>query len=66
MRSFSLAVTPASAHILLTMSTPLLIAVIITIFMVAAHIGVFWWFVFRENKKSQASAHDESDGGTKG
>lgn len=44
------------------MSQPLLIAVIITVVMVAAHIGVFWFFVFRENTKVQAekNANPES------
>lgn len=44
------------------MSTPLLIAVIITIFMVAAHIGVFWWFVLRESAKKPQSGANDSEG----
>ena len=36
------------------MKTTLLIAIIVTVLMVSAHIGVFWWFVCRsgEWKKS--------------
>lgn len=41
------------------MNTNLLIAIIVTVLMVGAHIGVFWWFVCRSGEWKKTAAKPE-------
>ena len=44
------------------MKTTLLIAIIVTVLMVSAHIGVFWWFVCRSGEwKASAAKPEDSE-----
>lgn len=45
------------------MKTPLLIALALTALMIAVHIGLFWWFVLRESRKTPPPGTDDEAGG---